>query len=249
MFKLSSSLSVPNQLIMGDKFFRILKSFPNIMNKYNFINNDEFKITENIRYPIYKIKRKEKEEKNDTWLQQHNDKNTNSPHSKMMTMYKQLDNSFLEDVIENKNESKNNNKKRIEGFFFFHKNNDNEHKRRIIIVDDDEDILFTYRSFLNGFDYDITCFTDPTIVLNYIQDISSYDNLLIILDIRMKNLNGLQLHQQIRAIDPTIKIVFITALDIMDELLSIFPGISKEQIMRKSIDKKIFTNIVKQQLK
>ena len=49
----------------------------------------------------------------------------------------------------------------------------------------------------------------------------------------MRNLNGLQLHQQIRAIDPTIKIIFITALDMLDELLSIFPGISREQILKK----------------
>jgi len=58
-------------------------------------------------------------------------------------------------------------------------------------------------------------------------------------------LNGFQLHQQIKAIDPTIKILFVTALDILDELLSIFPGITKGQIMRKPVDKKIFTNTVK----
>jgi two-component SAPR family response regulator len=61
----------------------------------------------------------------------------------------------------------------------------------------------------------------------------------------MKNLNGFQLHQQIKAIDPTIKVLFITALDILDELLSIVPGVSKEQIMRKPVDKKIFTNTIK----
>jgi two-component SAPR family response regulator len=61
----------------------------------------------------------------------------------------------------------------------------------------------------------------------------------------MKNLNGIQLHQQIKAIDPTIKIIFITALDIIDELLSIVPGISKEQIMRKPVDKNLFAHTVK----
>jgi two-component SAPR family response regulator len=60
----------------------------------------------------------------------------------------------------------------------------------------------------------------------------------------MKNLNGFQLHQQIKAIDPTIKILFITVLDILDEILTIVPGITREQIMRKPIDKKIFTNTV-----
>ena len=64
----------------------------------------------------------------------------------------------------------------------------------------------------------------------------------------MKNLDGFQLHQQIKSIDPTIKILFVTALDILDELLSIVPGISKGQIMRKPVDKKIFTKTVRNML-
>ena len=36
----------------------------------------------------------------------------------------------------------------------------------------------------------------------------------------MENLNGFQLHQQIKAIDPTIRILFITVLDILDEIFT-----------------------------
>jgi CheY-like chemotaxis protein len=222
-----SSVAAKNEIIIGNNFYRIIKSFPNILNKYNFINNGEFKVTENIGYPTYIIKRR-----SNTLLQ--NDY-TNSTHS--VRMQKQSNLYAEEDFIENKNNKR-------EGFFF-HKKNKN---KRIILVDDEEDILFTYRSFLTDYDYHITSFTDPTFALNYIRDISNFDNLLVILDIRMKNLNGFQLHQQIKAIDPTIKILFITALDILDELLSIVPGISQNQIMRKPVDKKIFTNTVKNML-
>ena len=65
----------------------------------------------------------------------------------------------------------------------------------------------------------------------------------------MKNLNGFQLHQQIKAIDPTIKILFVTALDILNEFSTIIPGISKEQIMRKPVNKNEFINTVKKLLK
>ena len=41
-------------------------------------------------------------------------------------------------------------------------------------------------------------FRISSIALNYIREISDFDNLVIILDIRMKNLNGLQLHHQIK---------------------------------------------------
>ncbi len=54
----SSSLSVPNEIIIGDNFYRILKSFPTVINNYNFINNGEYKITESNKYSTYNIKRK-----------------------------------------------------------------------------------------------------------------------------------------------------------------------------------------------
>ena len=198
----SSSLSIPNEIVIGDNFYRILKSFSNIINKYNFINNGEFKVTENIGYLTYNIKRKNIFELNDMELS-----NKNSLGEKQLG---------------------------------FHKKNDN---KRVILVDDEEDILFTYKLFLEN-DYDVTSFIDPVFALNYIRNISNFDELLIILDIRMKNLNGLQLYQQIKAIDPTIKILFVTALDILAEFSTIIPGISKEHIMRKPVDKKEFTNTV-----
>ncbi len=217
----SSSLTPPNEIVIGNNFYRILKSFSNIINKYNFVDNGEFKITENVGYPTYNIKRR-----NNTLLQKGD---TNSTHF----MTKKELNSFEEDFREDKNKKRS---------FFYHKKIKN---KRIIIVDDDEDVLFTYRSFLKDYDYNITCFTNPSNALNHIREISNFDDILIILDIRMRNLNGIQLHQQIKAIDPTIKIIFITALDIIDELLSIVPGISKEQIMRKPVDKNLFAHTVK----
>ena len=207
----SPSLSIPNEIIIGDNFYRILKSFSTIMNNYNFINNGEYRITENNRYSTYNIKRKNILEHNDMEIS-----NKNSLNEKKLR-------SFVED---------------------FHKKNAN---KRVILVDDEQDILFTYKVFLET-DYDVTSFADPVFALNYIRNISNFNHLLIILDIRMKNLNGIQLHQQIKAIDPTIKILFVTALDILDELLSIVPGVSKDQIMRKPVDKTIFTNTVKKLL-
>ena len=227
----SSSLTPHNTIIIGNNLYRILKSYSTILNKYNFINNGEFKLTENIGYPTYNIKRRE-----NTLLQ--ND-DTNSTHSIMME--KKLNSYAEEDFIENKNK----NKKR-EGFFFHKKNNKN---KRIIIVDDDREILITYRLFLEGYDYHIMSFSDSFAALNYIKDLPNFNDLLVILDIRMENLNGFQLHQQIKSLDPTIKILFITVLDILDEILTIVPGISKEQIMRKPVDKKEFTNTVKNILK
>jgi len=55
--KINSSLSVANQIVIGDNFYRILKSFSNIATNYNFINNGECKITETFGYSTYGIKK------------------------------------------------------------------------------------------------------------------------------------------------------------------------------------------------
>ena len=53
---ISSSLSIPNEIIIGDNLYKVLKS-SNIVNHYYFINNGEYKITETNRYPTYNIRR------------------------------------------------------------------------------------------------------------------------------------------------------------------------------------------------
>ena len=222
----SSSLSIPNEIVIGDNFYRVLKSFSSIDKDYNFSNNGEYKITETIGYPTYTLQRKCSSL---SFITINNDTSSYpDAHSRSFIFENSLvDNNYYisseNDLCSN---SKNNNK-------------------RVILVDDEQDILFTYRAFLKDYNYEITSFTDPLKALNYIRNNNNFNDLLVILDIRMKNLNGFQLHQQIKSIDPTIKILFVTALDILDELISIVPGISKDQIMRKPVDKKIFTNTVK----
>ena len=54
----SSFLSIPNEIIIGDNFYRILKSFSSIVKDFNFSNNGEYKLTETTGYSTYNIKRK-----------------------------------------------------------------------------------------------------------------------------------------------------------------------------------------------
>src|SRR5574339_79508 len=220
--KINSSLSISNQIIIGDNFYRILKSFSNIANNYNFINNGECKITETIGYPTYSIK-----------------KVNNLSLDEGSTTYflrKKMSGSYTDDFTETK----------LDKDLFFPQRNNN---KRIILDDDDPDILFTYDSFLKDNGYEIISFTDPSKALNFIKDLPNFNDLLVTLDIRMKDLNGFQLQQQIKSIDPTIKIIFITVLDISDEILTVVPGLSKEQILIKPVDRKILISTVKKLLK
>jgi len=212
--KINSSLSIANQIIIGDNFYRILKSFPNIANNYNFINNGECMITETIGYTTYSIKKV----------------------SKLTLDNSSSSTTSTDDFTETKREK---------NLFFPQRNNN----KRIILVDDDPDIIFTYESFLKDSGYEIISFTDPCKALNFIKDLKNFNDLLVTLDIKMKDLNGFQLQQQIKSIDPTIKILFITVLDISDEILTIVPGLSKEQILMKPVDRKILLSTVKKLLK
>src|SRR5918994_2010928 len=223
--KINSSLSVPNEIVIGDNFYRILKSFHLISNDFNFINNGEYKITNSTGYPTYIIKRKNTLTHKNTNF---NDKSSSNSERLKASIIHNHDNDYYSRTENGLSSHKKNN----------NNNNNNNNKKRIILVDDEEDILFTYKLVLENYDYHVTSFTDPSIALNYIRDLADFNDLLVVLDIRMKNVNGLQLYQQIKSIDLTIKIIFITALDILDELLSIIPGIPKEQIMRKPVDKK-----------
>jgi predicted transcriptional regulator len=82
---------------------------------------------------------------------------------------------------------------------------------KIMLVDDEQDALLTYKTFLMAAPegYNVDAFTDSYEALKHFINLnhSYYD--LVITDIRMPGLNGLQLYQKIKAIDNTSKVVLV----------------------------------------
>jgi CheY-like chemotaxis protein len=60
---------------------------------------------------------------------------------------------------------------------------------------------------------------------------------LLIVDIRMPKLNGLQVYRTFKAVDENVKTLFVSALAEADELLRIYPGDDSVQLLKKPIDK------------
>lgn len=114
----------------------------------------------------------------------------------------------------------------------------------IMIVDDEPDVLLTYESFLSNAGFNVSTFEEP---YNALAEFTSNPRLydLIILDIRMENLNGLQLYQCIKAINPASKLLFASALDAAKELTSILPDIQSQDIIKKPVDRENFIKTVK----
>jgi len=117
----------------------------------------------------------------------------------------------------------------------------------IMIVDDEPDVLLTYESFLNYAGFNVDTFEEPYEALKaFVSKPRLYD--LVILDIRMENLNGLQLYQSMKAMNPTSRIIFASALDAAKELTSVLPDINSHAIIKKPVDRENFIKAVKMAL-
>ena len=62
----------------------------------------------------------------------------------------------------------------------------------------------------------------------------------------MPGLNGLQLYQKIKAIDNTINVLFVSALDALQEMASILQNIDFRNIIRKPANQEDFLDKVRQ---
>jgi len=106
----------------------------------------------------------------------------------------------------------------------------------ILLIDDDTDILFTFTAVIEGEGYHLKSFNNPYEALNHFSQMDPYYYDLVIMDIRMPGMNGIQLYSKLKVMNPDIKVLFLSALDAVEELLSIFPDIKINEIIRKPIE-------------
>jgi DNA-binding response OmpR family regulator len=108
--------------------------------------------------------------------------------------------------------------------------------KRVLIIDDEPDIILTLRMALeqNGFRTD-----------SYSDSILAYKNFraglydLVLLDIKMPNVDGFQLYQKIKRTDSKVKICFLTASEFYDEEIRKeqgFDGFNEELFLRKPVE-------------
>lgn len=121
-------------------------------------------------------------------------------------------------------------------------------KGSVMLVDDEPDVLLTFRSFLSPKGYNVECFSDPYSALQRVASQRSVYFDLIILDIRMPGMNGLQLYQSLTVMSPKSKFLFASSLDAGRELVTLLPGMSQEQVLQKPIDRTFFLSKVEETL-
>lgn len=105
---------------------------------------------------------------------------------------------------------------------------------RLMLIDDEEDVLFTYQSILTHSGYLVDSFSRPgEALVRFAAEPSSYD--LVVMDIRMPQINGLQLYQRMKVINPNTRFIFISALDAAKELISLLPQVSTDDVIQKPV--------------
>jgi len=82
--------------------------------------------------------------------------------------------------------------------------------KRVLIVDDEPDLTLSLKITLEENGFKVDSFTDPLSALeNYKEEAGMYD--LLILDMKMPQMNGFELYRQIKKIDDKAKVCFLTA--------------------------------------
>ncbi|MFZ0224140.1 MAG: response regulator [Candidatus Nitrosopolaris sp.] len=106
----------------------------------------------------------------------------------------------------------------------------------ILLIDDEKDILYTFKEGLSSEGYNVEAFVDPMEAFTHFVNVNPSHYNLAILDIRMPGLNGLQLYYRLKAINRNIKILFVSALDAVPELISILPDVkTTNDIIKKPV--------------
>ncbi|MDQ3717562.1 MAG: response regulator, partial [Thermoproteota archaeon] len=235
-----NSMAEANGIVIGGDLYRIIKSFSIIDSKYKFQElRGGYSIGIDIKYPVYRASLT----KND---------NNNRPEisfNSINRLFTHRESSSKIKDIQVKQQSQSPSLVQSHNIRRW-REEEQKNSVNIMIVDDEPDTAFTYRSLLSAEGYNVQAFTDPREALKHFVQLpdpsSHYD--LVLLDVRMPRLNGLQLFYRIKAISPSTRIMFISALDITEELTSILPDITHNHIMKKPLKREYFVSEINSML-
>ena len=106
--------------------------------------------------------------------------------------------------------------------------------KRILLVDDESDVCFVLGKVLSENGFVVDSFENPTLALEKFM-VHPYD--LVVLDIKMPDLNGFALYREIKRFNKKVKVCFVTAGEInYDEYSDICSSLPSKCFIRKPID-------------
>jgi DNA-binding response OmpR family regulator len=114
---------------------------------------------------------------------------------------------------------------------------------RILVVDDESDVCFVLEKVLGESGFEVESYRDPLLAL---EEFKAYSYDLVILDIKMPDLNGFALYREIRKLDKKVKICFLTADEMYYGYSDVFSSLPVNRFIRKPIDNEELLNRIKE---
>jgi CheY-like chemotaxis protein len=102
-------------------------------------------------------------------------------------------------------------------------------KSRVLLVDDEPDIVYLVKTRLERNGFEVDAYTDPLLAL---QNFKSSIYFLLVIDIKMPKMDGIELFNRIEKVDNKVKICFFSA---SEHLTSNY-----KNLFQNSIDKFLF---------
>jgi CheY-like chemotaxis protein len=100
-------------------------------------------------------------------------------------------------------------------------NHDNKNIN-ILLVDDEPDIIYWAKKVLEGNGFVLDSYTDPTLALSNFKP-GLYD--LLLLDIKMPEMDGFDLYEKMKKIDSKVRVCFLTASEsFYEEYRRLYPS-------------------------
>jgi DNA-binding NtrC family response regulator len=117
-----------------------------------------------------------------------------------------------------------------------------------MVVDDEADLLRMVEMYLKAWIFEVDGFTDPVKALGHFQKNPSFFS-LVLTDVRMPQMSGIELAQHILRIKPETKIVLMTAFQIDSlDLETNLPVVEYKDILKKPFRLAEICGQVKKQL-
>jgi DNA-binding NtrC family response regulator len=102
----------------------------------------------------------------------------------------------------------------------------------IMIIDDEPDLRLMVQRYLTAWNFEVEAYSDPVNALAAFKaGPSKYS--LVLTDVRMPYMSGIELANEILAVKPDTNIVLMTAFDVTDEMLSGLSTVRSSEILRK----------------
>src|SRR5215211_4209144 len=123
-------------------------------------------------------------------------------------------------------------------------NNENNNAKplaKLLVVDDDVDIVEVLKLGLLKNRFLVEAFTNPDEALQSFKS-NSESYCLMLSDIRMPGLSGMQLARKVKEVNPNVKTVLMTAFEIKDnEFSTVFPSTQVDGFVHKPVGIKELT--------